>query len=1082
MMARRMALAVVCASVCALPARAQTPSTVDSSTLTAFRWRNIGPANMGGRVSSIVGLPSPSHTFFVAAAAGGIWKTTNAGTTFRPVFDHEKVVSMGEMAIAPSDSMQVWAGTGEEDSRNSISPGGGIYKSVDGGLTWKLMGLEATQQIGRIVVHPRNPDIVWVAALGHAWGPNPERGLYKTSDGGKSWKLTKFISDKAGFIDVAIDPTNPDVLFASSWERVRGPYFLKSGGPGSALWKSTDGGESWSRVQGGGFPSTELGRIGLAIAPSDHNVIYALTEAGPLDAKAKNPKNETGLYRSSDGGATWTKMNDRDTRPFYYSQVHVDPKDPNRVYWSSTPLQFSDDGGKTVRQGAQGIHVDDHALWIDPADPNHWILGNDGGIAQTFDRGGNFDFIDNLPIGQFYEVSYDMAVPYHVCGGLQDNGSWCGPSKRQGPIPAATWATVSGGDGFYTAQDPRDPNTVYAESQGGNAARINVATGERKSLQKPNWRTRYQQVEDSILIERGDTALAPSPAVQQHLAELRRQQVVDSASTDMRFNWNSPLILSPHNPDVVYLAGNRVLKSVKRGDDLVPISPDLSTKDTVKIKVSMFTTGGVTKDATGAETFGTITTLAESYIRPGLLYAGTDDGNVWMTNDGGASWTDITKRFPGVPRGTYVNRIEPSHFDANTFWVAFDNHRNNDFAPYLYVTTDGGKSFRSTAGNLPRGGVDFVHVIREDPFNANLLFVGTDVAAYVSTDRGGTWQRFMEGMPTVPVHDLKIHPRDRDLIAATHGRTIWIVNIAALEQLAGKTLAGATLFDPPVAQEWGDAPVGGGNGEGQKQFNGQSPPYGAEFTYWLPAAEAAATAAAPTGAGDEATPAPRQARSSTGRIAILNAKGDTVQTVVAPAGPGFHRAYWNLRVRQAPKVLSVSEKRDSVLAARRIAVLTDSLVKAGWSRMTIQRVAEQILSGGRSGDFGSRGGAGGPVAGTFVERPAESPARRAGAPGAPGAAGAAPGAEAAQGEGQEGGTGGFEQLREFSDLVRAALPPGSSIGARGGFFGGQGPSMAPAGDYTVALTVGGKTLTTKLRVERGATAPAVATEQTPDDQ
>jgi hypothetical protein len=501
-----------------LPAQLRTP--IDSATLASFRWRNIGPANTAGRVSDVAGIPSPSRTFFVAAAAGGIWKTTNGGVTFRPVFDRERVISMGMLAIAPSDTMQVWAGTGEPNSRNSISPGGGIYKSVDGGLTWKLMGLEKTQAIGRIVVHPKNPDIVWVAALGAPWNANPERGLYKTTDGGATWRLVKFISNKAGFVDLVMDPTNPDILFASSYERVRGPYFLQSGGPGSALWKSVDAGETWTEVKGGGFPETTKGRIGLAIAPSDYRVMYALTEADT----APNPKGKrgvgrpaaspTGLYRSEDAGKTWVRTNTSDVRPFYYSQVRVDPKDPNRVYWSSTPVNVSNDGGKTVGTTTNSVHVDHHAMWIDPNDANRIVVGNDGGVAVTFDKGGNWLVLNSIAISQLYAVSYDMAVPYNVCGGLQDNGSWCGPSRRKsGGISNSMWYTVSGGDGFWTAQDPTDPRIVYAESQGGAMSRTNVATGESRSLAKPNARQRISDWRDTIAVLLEDSVKALTPAV-----------------------------------------------------------------------------------------------------------------------------------------------------------------------------------------------------------------------------------------------------------------------------------------------------------------------------------------------------------------------------------------------------------------------------------------------------------------------------------------------------------------------------------------------------------------------------------------
>jgi len=412
----------------AAPVTAQSRPALDSTLLAGFRWRPIGPAIMGGRITDVEGIPGPSKTFFIAAASGGIWKTTNGGTTFRPVFDNERVISMGDLAIAPSDTNIVWAGTGEEDSRNSISPGGGIYKSSDGGLTWKLMGLTETEVIGRIVIHPTDPSIVYVAAVGHPWGANKERGLYKTTDGGQTWQLSKFISDRAGFVDVAMDPTNPDVLFAASWERVRGPWFFRSGGPGSALWKTTDAGKAWTEVKGGGLPETTKGRIGIAIAPSDPKVIYLMVEAdttlNPKPDKSKPRQlRPSGLYRSADGGATWEKTNSNNVRPFYYSQVRVDPKEPNRVYWSSTPVNYSNDGGKTVGNATVGIHVDHHGMWIDPSDPGHFIVGNDGGVAVTWDRGGNYDFIDTLPLGQFYAISYDLGFPYRVCGGLQDNGT-----------------------------------------------------------------------------------------------------------------------------------------------------------------------------------------------------------------------------------------------------------------------------------------------------------------------------------------------------------------------------------------------------------------------------------------------------------------------------------------------------------------------------------------------------------------------------------------------------------------------------------------------------------------------------------
>ena len=1055
----------------------QRATPLDSVTLASFRWRSIGPADMGGRIADIVGIPSPSKTFYVATVAGGIWKTTNAGTTFRPLFDDQRVVSMGALAIAPSDTNQLWAGTGEQNSRNSISPGGGIYKSGDGGKTWALMGLEKTQQIGRIIVHPTDPNIVYVAALGHVWDANPERGLYKTTDGGKSWQLIKFVSDKAGFVDVAMDPSNSDVLYASSYERSRGPYFLKSGGIGSALWKSADAGKTWTKVEGGGFPETPKGRISVAISRSNPGTVYALVEADSLrgathalrapssDSTGEKPKAPvkqrllSGLYRSEDAGKTWQWMNDVDVRPFYYSQVRVDPQLPNRVYWSSTPLNFSDDGGKTVRNGTVGIHVDHHAMWIDPNDPEHFIVGDDGGVSQSWDRGGNYDFLNRISIGQFYEVSYDMAVPYRVCGGLQDNGSWCGPSrKRSGPITNTDWFTVGGGDGFYTAQDPSNPNIIYAESQGGNIRRLDSSTGESKAIVKPTWRPRYLQDEDSILVARGDTTKPALAPLRKHLAALQLSQQKDSTDLDLRFNWNTPYFVSPHAPSTLYIGGNRVLKSTNRGDNVLPISPDLSTQDMAKVRWSMDSTGGITNDATGAETYGTITTLAESYMRPGLLFAGTDDGNVWLTRNDGATWDNITTHFSGVPPKTYVVRIEPSHFDTATFYVAFENHRANDFAPYLYVTTDFGTTFRSIVSDLPKGGPDFLHVIREDPVNRDLLYAGTDVGAYISRDRGQRWQKFMTGLPTVPVHDLKIQPRDHEIIAATHGRGIYIADVAALEQLTDSVFAkGTYLFAPKTAYAFGESP-GAEIASGQSTFKGQSAPFGADIMYRL-------TSGSPK---------------DTVKIVITNVKGDTLKTLNGKGGAGVHHATWDLKAKPpAPTPLTPAGRRDSLITARKLEHVFDSLEKAGVAPKAVLETVREHYEDGTIGELFQRaasGGGGG--GGRFAERPGESPLpkrdRHEGADStkadtakvkAAGAAGAESGAEAEEGAVSQ------EVLSQVSGAVRAskALPGG-------GFGGGRNTGLVASGDYLVTMTAGGSTQRQVLRVEKaeGAGAPSAS--------
>jgi hypothetical protein len=1064
----------IAATLLAAAAHAQAPTSkpfeVDSSTIAGFRWRNVGPANTMGRVSDVTGIPSPSKTFFAAAAGGGIWKSTNNGVTWRPVFDNQRVISMGMLAIAPSDTNVVYAGTGEPNSRNTISPGGGVYKSTDGGLTWKAMGLEKTQAIGRIVVHPTNPNIVYVAALGAPWNANPERGMYKTEDGGTTWQLVKFISDKAGFVDVALDPSNPNTVWASSWQRVRGPYFLNSGGPGSALWKSTDAGKTWTEVKGGGFPETVKGRIGIAISLSNPRTMYTMVEAdtvpNPKPDKTKpKAKSPTGLYRSDDGGATWTRTNDQDTRPFYYSQVRVHPKNPERVYWSSTPVLVSNDGGKTVMNATQGIHVDHHAMWIDPVDPDRMIVGDDGGVSISFDQGGTYVFPNVFAIGQLYNISYDFAVPYRVCGGLQDNGSWCGPSRRRsGPITNSMWFTVGGGDGFVTQQDPTDPNIIYAESQGGAISRLNYATGQSTFLIKPQYRPRYDQYEDSVLVERGDTTKPETPQQKQRIASIRVRQHTDSAALDLRFNWNTPYFISPHNPGTIYIGGNRVLKSTKRGDDLFAISPDLSTADTMKIRVSMKTTGGITNDATGAETYCTIVSLNESPIRAGILYAGTDDGRLWISKNDGGTWEELTSRVTGVPAGTYVTRIEPSPHDSSTFYVTYDNHRNGDYKPYVFMTTDFGKTFTSIVANLPVGGPDYVHVIREDPVNKDLLYLGTDVGAYISMNHGQSWQRFMTGLPTVPVHDLRVHPRDHELIAATHGRGIWIADVSALQQINDKVIAeDAHLFTSPTAYQFGDSPVEG-QSQGHQLFAANSPPYGAVITYRLATRQAAA------------------------RIVILDASGDTMQVLNGPGAAGINRVAWAFGGKPAARPpLGAVQKRDSALQMNRITFVLDSLDKAGANPM-MTGMMRQIV---RTGDLGpvmamfQGGGRGAPGFGpppAWNPRPGEQ-AVGGGAGGGRGGGGVvAAGAPAGAAPAPAAAPAAAMDPSMFQPIVALFAIPGRASSAGGfgldflqtlGFgnaalaaFGGGGGAGVSSGDYVAVLSVGGKTFRQKIRVER----------------
>ena len=1075
---------------------------IDSATIAGMRWRSVGPAVFEGRVADITGIPFPSRTVFVAPAAGGVWKSNNGGVTFRPTFDDKPVSSMGALAVSPSDTMQVWAGTGEQNSRNSIEPGAGVYKSTDGGITWRLMGLEKTQHIGRIVVHPRNPNIVYVAALGAAWATNPERGLYKTEDGGQTWKLAKFVSNRAGFIDVALDPSNPDVVWATSYDRIRGPYFLTSGGPGSALWKSTDAGATWTEVKGNGWPETQKGRINISIFPGDSRIIYAMVEADSTpNTKTGQPPQQlkNGLYRTTDGGANWEKMHDTNVRPFYYNQVRVHPRNSNRVWFTSTPMLFSNDGGRTAHEAARDVHIDTHALWIDPGDPEHMLIGNDGGVYITWDGGGAWDFGAYFPIGQFYEVSYDFRVPYHICGGAQDNGAWCGPSRRKnGNAQNSYWFMVTGGDGFYTQQHPKEPWIVWSESQGGNVQRTNLRTGEGVPLAKPGYRNRYLMLEDSIMMVRGDTMKPPTRDVARQLTDMRQRQVADSVEWSMRYNWNTPFLLSPHNPDVLYMGGSRVLKSTMRGDGLQPISPDLSKKQWGKIDTSMTKTGGITRDATGAETYGTVVALSESPRRPGWLMAGTDDGNVWLTQNDGQSWQQVPmSRFPGMAAGDiYTGKFEPSRFDDNTFYVTFDNHRNNDFTPYVYVTTDWGKSFKSIVNNLPKESpADYARVIREDPANRDLLFVGTSRAAYYSADRGQTWQRFMSGMPNVPVYDLQIHPRDRELIAATHGRSFWIVDINPLSQIVGnsRVMANAAyLFAPRVAYDYGETSNMGeaGYGIGHKSFQVPSPPHGAEISYRIGAG------AAPAASGDGAGAQGRGGRGGGPQASILisDPLGDTVAVVNGPATPGLHKVYWNFRGRAVPVrvALGPSQQRDSANVARRITFVFDSVGRTGSvPQASLDRMKNALLSGqapaagGRGGGGGGGGGGRGAAVPTgWVDRPGEGTevlGGRAGGAAGGGRGGAAPndpyadfpgGAEALavllRPKGAPAFTGRGGGAGEIAQRM-SALTGGGGGGGRGGGGGGGGGGAGPVastGDYIVTLTVGGQSYRQKLRVER----------------
>jgi photosystem II stability/assembly factor-like uncharacterized protein len=814
-------------------ATAAAQPLITAEALKGLEFRNIGPAIMGGRVDDFAVVESRPSTFYVGAAAGGLWKTENNGTTFEPVFDDQESSSVGAIAVAPSDPSVLYVGTGEPNNRQSSSWGHGVYKTTDGGKTWTHLGLADTHHIGRVVVHPANPDVVYVAALGHLWGPNRERGLFKSTDGGKTWTNTKFIDEDTGFVDVAMDPQSPNILYAASYQRRRTPFGYSGGGPGSALWKTVDGGATWKKLVEGLPKEGDVGRIGVTAYRRDPRIVYALVE------HAK----EGGIYRSEDRGETWKKVSDTNPRPSYYSQVHVDPNNDQRVWVLGAPMFYSEDGGKTFRTDlVQKIHGDYHALWIDPADSNHLLAGTDGGIHVTWDRGRSWDYINTVPLAQFYELAYDMRRPYSVCGGLQDNGSWCGPSRTlytQG-IANEDWFRIGGGDGFHAAVDPTDADTVYTESQDGNVQRMDLRTNERRVIR-------------------------PEP----------------SAGERYRFNWNSPIAISPHDPKTIFYGGDRLFISHDRGDSWTQ-TVDL-TNAAARDKMTIFSKAA--KDFLsrndGVVHFGTITTLAESPLKAGVLWAGTDDGNLQVSRDGGVTWTNVAGKVPGVPKGTYVSRVEASRSGEGTAYVAFDGHRSDDYRVHLFRTDDYGQTWRSVAGNLPTGWT--VHVVREHPKNATLLFAGTENGLWASWDRGGQWVRLKAKLPTVPVFDVQIHRRDDDLIVATHGRGVFILDDASvLAGLNPDTLgADVRLFNPPPATQYRVYNHKGNTGH--QAFLAPNPPDGVVLTYALKT---------------------KPAEKDDVKIVVKDASGTTVRELKGQKEAGLNRASWDLRheppVRREP--------------------------------------------------------------------------------------------------------------------------------------------------------------------------------------
>jgi photosystem II stability/assembly factor-like uncharacterized protein len=840
------------------------PEPLSTGTFGGMRFRSIGPAVTSGRVNMFAVDPEDRTKYYVAVASGGVWKTVNAGTTWTPVFDNEGSFSIGAIALDPKNSATVWVGTGEQNSQRSVGYGDGVYRSDDGGKSWKNVGLKKSEHIGRIAIDPRDGNVVYVAAQGPLWSPGGERGLYKTTDGGKTWKQIITISENTGVTDVVIDPNNPDTIYAASWQRRRHFYTLINGGPESAIYKSTDAGATWTKLRSG-LPSGDLGRIGLSISPADTDVVYATVEAGG---------NLSGIFRSNDRGATWEKTSSSTAQGMYYGQIIADPKDVDRVYIPNVIFQVSDDGGRTQKPlGERLKHVDNHTIWIDPKNTDYYLVGCDGGVYESFDRGANWDFKANLPVAQFYDVAVDNAAPfYNVFGGTQDNNSLGGPAKTRNAagIMNSDWFVTNGGDGFRTQVDPEDPNTIYSESQNGGLVRFDKRTGETVDI-------------------------APFPGKEEEESQ--------------RTNWDTPFIISPHSRTRLYFAGHRLFRTDNRGDDWQVISGDLTRnldRNALPVMGKVWGPDAIAKNQSTA-LYGNASALAESPIKEGLIYVGTDDGLIQITEDGGKIWRKIDK-FPGVPDMSYVSRVFASQHDVGTVYALFNNHQNGDFKPYLLKSTNTGKTWTSVTGNLPERGS--LYAIAEDPVNSRLLFVGTEFGFFFSIDGGAKWIQMKGGLPTIAVRDIAIQKRENDLILATFGRGFYVLdNYTPLRQISAEMLnQNSALFSVKDALMYvrSNAPFTGF--QGASFYLAPNPPYGATFTYYLK--EAPKTLKQKRQEAEREAekkkqtiryPSIEELRAETEEDApaivftVADSEGKIVRRISAPASQGIQRVTWNFR-------------------------------------------------------------------------------------------------------------------------------------------------------------------------------------------
>lgn len=820
------------------PARAQEENEGGNPTaeLQALKFRNIGPAVAGGRVTAVYGEPGNPDVMYVGAAGGGIFKTTDGGGSWKPIFEDQPTASIGDIALAPSNPNLVWVGTGEANLRTDIQTGKGVFFSPDGGKNWKARGLEDVGQIGKIAVDPNNPKRVYVAAIGHAWGPNKERGLYRTEDGGKTWKKVLYISDKTGVVDVEIQPGNPQMLFAAAWQVVRKPWNLINGGPESAIYKSMDGGDTWQKLDKG-LPEGDIGRIELATSRSKPDHVYALIES-------KNGM----LWDTHDAGAHWKKVNDShrlSVRPFYFSTMAVDPANDQHVYFCSFFISESFDGGKSTKVISRDIHPDHHDIWVDPQNPRRIMDASDGGLYVSSTGGDVWHFHDQLPVQQFYQVAVDSLKPYHISGGLQDNSAWYGPSHNLhgGSIDGSNWFTLVGGDGEYAVPAPSDPNTVYAESQNGYLQRINLANGTSKYIRP--------------------YALGVSD--------------MEPSKLKYRFNWTTPVAVSAHDANTVYMGANVLFKTTDGGDHWNVISPDLTRNE----KDKQVNSGGpIQYDISGAETYNTILSIGLSPHNSDVIWTGSDDGLVHVTRDGGKNWDNVTGNIPDLPDHGRIYQLDVSAFDPGTCYIAVDYHMLDNNKPYVYRTHDYGRHWKRITDGLP--GDDPVHVVREDPNTQGFLVAGTGTGLYYSHDDGDHWREMENDFPTASVWDLKFQKTYHDLVVSTHGRGIFVLdNIRPLEGLTDEVKKqNFHLFSIRPAYMYHTNRRNGLNGP--NNYSAPNPPSGAIIDYYLK--DQVKTDKAMKKAGKKPV-----------QVVISSQQGDTVNTLYASAEKGINRFTWNLR-------------------------------------------------------------------------------------------------------------------------------------------------------------------------------------------